>query len=102
MSERESPMQEFFRGRSSIELRPREVKLWRGMRPVDLTDCDRIIITDGTIEFQRNREFYLLCLDEEPFSISILCPPPCEDHRRRDILTSTVHLCVKTTNLIYN
>ncbi|MDO8576977.1 MAG: hypothetical protein Q7R82_01400 [Candidatus Daviesbacteria bacterium] len=101
MTEQESPMQEFFGGRPSVEFSPRKVKLWHGMKPVDLTDCDRIIITDGTIEIHRGRELYLLCLDEEPFSISILCPPPFKD-RRIDVPTSTVPLCVDTTNLIYN
>ena len=73
--------QEFFNGRQAIEFSPREVKLWCGMKPVDFTDCDRVVIKSGTIEFQRDRESYLFCLDEEPHSVSLLRPVPFEDRR---------------------
>lgn len=84
-----------------MEFSPKQVKLWHGMRPVDFTDCDRVVIENGTIEFQRNRQTYLYCLDETPYSISLLPPLPFED-RRTDVPISTTHLCVEATTLACN
>lgn len=70
MYEHEPVKENFFKGRTAIEFSPRDVELWNGDKPVDLTDCDRIIIEGDTIEFQRDKEFHILCLDEEPISIS--------------------------------
>lgn len=70
MPEQESLKQAFFNGRPSLEFSPREITLWNGMHPVNLTDCDRIIINDYTIEFQRGRERYLTSLDDNRFFIN--------------------------------
>lgn len=61
--------QDFFE--QPIEFKPTDIPLWCGnnMRPMDLVDCDRIIISKETIEFHRGKQCALIPLDEESFFI---------------------------------
>ena len=75
-------MQEYDFFERAIELRPRDTQIWHGeqMRPFAITDCDRIIIDKGSIEFQIGRNYILISLEEEPFFVSYLNAPSSIDY----------------------
>ena len=77
---------EVFEQRLPVELNPEEVIVWRGIKPFDLTGCDRFFIYHDEIkgdpqpryyiEFHFGREIQTYWLDNEDFFISNLYISP--------------------------